>query len=225
MLDLCAPDIVTQTAGLLPQPEHATIIEAQIFVARFGVDLRYQETILVAGPLVRQGVEICATFDRDRFLLRSLRSLHVDAHFRLDASGIVNLLHTHEGIVHAAVRSGARYNDLLDQFEFEGPYWVESVDQIIGITMGGRVTQGAQGVQRFDRFLRLVGCIHALGLVNDDNRVCGLHELDGLATGELVAFLVDDVALLFFLGAREVLAKGVDVDDQNLKCVVHCKLA
>ena len=67
--------------------------------------------------------------------------------------------------------------------------------------------------------------VHALRLVDDDDRACRLHELDGLAPGELVAFLVDDVALLLLFGAGEILAESVDVDDQNLQCVAHRELA
>src|SRR5207253_10565842 len=65
----------------------------------------------------------------------------------------------------------------------------------------------------------------ALGLVDGDNLACRLDALDGLATGELVAFLVDDVACLLLFGASKILAESVDVDDQNLKYVVHRKLA
>ena len=157
VLDLCAPDVVAQTADLLAQPEHAAIVEAQIFVARFGVDLGDHEAVLVAGPLVGQGVEVRAVLDRDRLLLRSLRSLHVDAQLRLDAFLVVDLLHAHEGVVRAAVRSGAGHDDLLDQPQLEGPHRVEPVDQVVGIAVGGRVAQGAQRVQRLDRLLRLVG--------------------------------------------------------------------
>ena len=69
-----------------------------------------------------------------------------------------------------------------------------------------------------------VGGIDALGLVDDDDGPGRLHELDGLAAGELVALLVDDVALLLVLGAGEVLAEGVDVDDQDLQGVAGGEL-
>ena len=67
--------------------------------------------------------------------------------------------------------------------------------------------------------------VHALRLVDDDDRPRRLHELDGLAPGELVALLVDDVALLLCLGAGEVLAEGVDVDDEDLQRVAGGELA
>ena len=91
--------------------------------------------------------------------------------------------------------------------------------------MRGRVAQGAERIEGLDRLLRLVGRVHALRLVDDDDRARRLHELDRLAAGELVALLVDDVALLLFLGAGEVLAEGVDVDDQDLQRVAGRELA
>ena len=66
--------------------------------------------------------------------------------------------------------------------------------------------------------------VHALRLVDDDDGPRRLHELDRLAAGELVALLVDDVALLLVLGAGEVLAEGVDVDDENLQRVAGGEL-
>ena len=69
-----------------------------------------------------------------------------------------------------------------------------------------------------------VGAIHALGFVNDDDGPRRLHELDRLATGELVALFVDDIALLLFLSAGEVLAESIDIDDQDLQRVADREL-
>ena len=91
--------------------------------------------------------------------------------------------------------------------------------------MRGRIAERAKRIQRLDGLLRLVRGIHALRLVDDDDGPRRLHELDGLAAGELVALLVDDVALLLLLRAGEILAEGVDVDDQNLQRVAGGKLA
>ena len=125
----------------------------------------------------------------------------------------------------AAVRGRARDDDLLDELQLEGPHRIESVDEVVGIPVGGGIAERAERIQRLDGLLRLVGRIHALRLVDDDDRPRRLHELDGLAAGELVALLVDDVALLLFLGAGEILAEGVDVDDQDLQRVAGGELA
>jgi hypothetical protein len=58
-----------------------------------------------------------------------------------------------------------------------------------------------------------------LRLVDDDDRPRRLHELDRLPSGEPVALLVNDVALLLLLRAGEVLREGVDIDDENLQGV------
>ena len=91
--------------------------------------------------------------------------------------------------------------------------------------MRGRVAQRAERVERPDGLLRFVGGIHALRLVDDDDGARRLHELDRLAAGEPVALLVDDVALLLLLGAGEVLAEGVDVDDEDLQRVAGRRTA
>ena len=85
--------------------------------------------------------------------------------------------------------------------------------------MRGGVAERAKRIEGPDGLLRLVRGIHALRLVDDDDGPGGLDELDGLPAGKLVALLVDDVALLLVFGAGEVLAKGVDVDDQDLQRV------
>ena len=112
----------------------------------------------------------------------------------------------------------------MTSLQLEGPHRVEPVDQVVGIAVRGGVAQRAKRIERLDRLLGLVGGVHALRLVDDDDGPGRLHELDGLAAGELVALLVDDVALLLFLGAGEVLAEGVDVDDQDLQRVADGEL-
>ena len=143
--------------------------------------------------------------------------LHVDAELGLDALLVVDLLDAHEGVVGRALGGRAGDHDLLDQLQLEGAHRVEPVDEVVGIAVRGGVAQGAERIERLDRLLGLVGGVHALRLVDDDDGPRRLDELDGLAAGELVALLVDDVALLLFLGAGEVLAEGVDVDDQDLQ--------
>src|SRR5262249_13413430 len=113
----------------------------------------------------------------------------------------------------------------LDQLQLKGSYRVEPVDQIVRVTVGGRVPQGAKRIERLDRLLRLIGRVDTLGLVDDDDGPRRLHKLDGLVSRELVTLFVDDVALLLFFGAGEVLAEGIDVDDQNLQRIAGGELA
>ena len=121
--------------------------------------------------------------------------LHVDAQLGLDAVLVVDLLDAHEGVVGGALGHGAGDDDLLDQLELEGAHGVEPVHQVVRVAVRGRVAQRAERIERPDGLLRLVGGVHALRLVDDDDGPGGLHELDGLAAGEPVALLVDDVAL------------------------------
>ena len=158
-------------------------------------------------------------------LLRPVACLDVDAQLGLDALLVVDLLDADEGVVGRRLGRGTGHDDLLDQPQLEGAHRIEPVDQVVRVAVRGRVAQRAERIQRLDRLLRLVGGIHALRLVDDDDGPRRLHELDRLAAGELVALLVDDVALLLRLGAGEVLAERVDVDDQDLQRVAGRELA
>ena len=61
--------------------------------------------------------------------------------------------------------------------------------------------------------MRLVGIIHALWFVNNDDGTRGLHKFDRGTTREAVTFLVDDVAFLLLVRASEVLTEGINIDD------------
>jgi hypothetical protein len=63
-----------------------------------------------------------------------------------------------------------------------------------------------------------------LRFINDHNRARSLNKLHGLSAGEFVALLVNDIALLFGLGASKVFPKSVNVDDKDLQRVAGCKL-
>ena len=215
VLDLHPPDVLAHPADFIAQPHDAAVGEADEFVARLGVDLGDLEAVAVAGPLIRQAEEVGSVLDRDRFLLRPLGRLDVDADFRLDARLVVDLLDADEGVVGSALGGRAGDDDLLDQPKLEGPHRVETVDQVVRVAVRGGISQRAKWVECLDR-LPAAPCsrrIDALRLVDDDDGPGRLHELDGLPAGEFVAFLVDDVALLLRLGAGEILAEGVDVDD------------
>ena len=192
--------------------------------AGLGVDFHHREALGIAGPLIGEDKQVRPILDGDRLLFGSLRRLHVNAQLGLDALLIVDLLDPHEGVVGRALGRGAGHHDLLDQLQLEGPHRVQPVDQVVGIAVRGGVAQGAQWIERLDGLLGLVGGIDALRLVDDDDGPGRLHELNGLAARELVAFLVNDVALLLFLGAGEVLAEGVDIDDQDLQRVAGGEL-
>src|ERR1700694_6310124 len=88
--------------------------------------------------------------------------------------------------------------------------------------MRGRVPQRAKRIQRLNGVLRLVGRVDALGFVNDHNRSRCLYELNRLVAGELVALLVDHIALPRF---RKVLYESLDIDDQDLQRVATGELS
>ena len=150
--------------------------------------------------------------------------LDVDAELGLDALLVVDLLDADKGVVRPALGGGTADDDLLDQPKLKRPHRVEPVNQVVRVAVRGGVAERAKRIECPDRFLGLLRRIDALRLVDDDDGPGGLDELDGLPAGELVALLVDDVALLLFLGAGEVLAEGVDVDDQNLHRVADGEL-
>jgi hypothetical protein len=149
----------------------------------------------------------------------------VDPELGLDAIPVVDLFHAHEGVVGRPFRRGAGHHDLLDELQLEGADGVEPVDQVVGVAVCGRVAKRTKRVECLDGPLRPVGRVDALGLVDDDDGARGLDELDRLAARELVALLVDHVAPLLCLGAGEVLAEGVDVDDQDLERVAGRELS
>lgn len=89
---------------------------------------------------------------------------------------------TDERIVSSTLTDSARYYDLLNQPKLERTHGVEPVDQIVGITMCGGIPKGAERVERLYRFLRLLGAVHRLRFIDNDNGACSLHEFDGLTT-------------------------------------------
>ena len=117
-----------------------------------------------------------------------------------------------------------RHNDLFHQAHLVGPDRVQFVDMIVEIAVRRRIAQRAERIEGLDRFLGFGRVVHALGLVDDHDRICRGHELDGLSARELVILLEDDVALLFLFRSREILAEGIDVDDHDLDRVAHGEL-
>ncbi len=207
-------------AHFLTLAESPTIAEADVLVAGFGIDLGHLETVLIVSSFVGEGEQVGTVLDGDRLLFWAAVGLHMDAQLGLDAFLVVDLLDAHEGVVGGSLRYRACDDDLLHQLQLESAHRIEPIDEVIGIAVRGGVAQGAEWVERFDRFLSLVGRVHTLRLVDDHDGPGCLHELDGLAAGELVALFIDHVALLLSLGAGEVLAEGVDVDDQDLQVLL-----
>ena len=150
--------------------------------------------------------------------------LDVDADFGLDARLVVDLFDADEGVVGPALGGGTGDDDLLDQPKLKRPHRVEPVNQVVRVPVCGGVTERAKRIECPDRLLGLFGGIDALRLVDDDDGPGRLDEFDGLPAGKFVTLLVNDVALLLLLGAGEVLAEGVDVDDQDLQRVADGEL-
>jgi len=215
--NLYPPYLLAQTADLLAQSQGSAIGKADERATRLGVDLGHLEALRVVRPFVGQHEQVGALFYGDRLLLRPRRRPHVDAELRLDALFVINLLDTHEGVVGRILGCGACHHDVFDQIQFKGAHRIEAVDEVVGIAVGGRVAQRAERVHGLDRLLRPLGGVHALRLVDDHDRARRLRKLDRRAAGKPVALLVNDIALAFFVGAGEVLAEGVDVDDHDLE--------
>ena len=135
----------------------------------------------IRRPLVGQLEQVGAILHRDRFLLRPVRRLHVNAELGLDALLVVDLLDADEGVVGPALGRGAGDDDLLDQTQLKCPHRVEAVNEVVRVAVRGGVPKRAKRIQRPDGFLRLFGGIDALRLVNDDDGTRGLHEFDRAA--------------------------------------------
>src|SRR6185503_8869676 len=176
------------------------------------------------GSLIRQGEKIRALLHCDRLFLRSVLRLHVDAEFRLNALPVVNLLYSDERLIGCTVCDGAGDHDLFDQLQLKRPDRIEAIDEVVRVPVRRRVSERAQRVQSANCFLSLLRRVNALGFVNDHDGTSGLNELDGPAA-EAIPILVHYVAALLVLRAREVLSKGVNIDDLNLQRVARGKLA
>ena len=116
-------------------------------------------------------------------------------------------------------------NDLFDEPKVEGANRVEGINQVVGISMRRRIAQGAERIQGTDGFLCLVRAVHALRLVNDDNRIGRANEFNRLAPRQFVGLFENDVALLLVFSAGEILAERINVDDENLNLVADRELA
>ena len=72
-----------------------------------------------------------------------------------------------------------------------GVQGVQTVHHVVRLPVGGGVAQGEQGVE-LAQALPSLAALHALGLVNDENRPGGRDDVDGAAAPEAVRPLVDD---------------------------------
>ena len=80
---------------------------------------------------------------------------------------------------------------LFDEPAVVGIDGVETVDHVVLVGVGGRVTEGAEGVHGLERLLPrpLHPTVHALRLVDDDDGVRGANEVDGPFAAGLLAVL------------------------------------
>ena len=62
VLDLRPPHVVAHSADFLAKPQHAPVVEANVFIARLGVDFRDLKTVLVAGAFARKAANRSAPF-------------------------------------------------------------------------------------------------------------------------------------------------------------------
>ena len=144
----------------------------------------------------------------------------------------LEVLDLDEGLVRVFQLDHRIHADLLDQTQFVGAHRVQRINQVVGVAMGRRIAQRAQGIQARDGLLAEVG-FEVLRFVQDHDGVRGLDELDGRHPG--FAHLVDDIAPIFpplsprGRGAgREgagILGEGVDVNDQNLNGIRKGEMA
>ena len=89
-----------------------------------------------------------------------------------------------------------------------GVQGVQTVHHVVRLPVGGGVAQGEQGVE-LAQALPSLAALHALGLVNDENRPGGRDDVDGAAAPEAVRPLVDDP----LVPAR---VERLHVDDHNV---------
>lgn len=83
--------------------------------------------------------------------------------------------------------------------------------------MGGRVAEHEERVQTLDGGLRLLGIVHALRLVDDDDGIALCYELArATPANQLLAPAMEEVALVLLAVFGEFLVEGLDVDDHDL---------
>ena len=109
--------------------------------------------------------------------------------------------------VKAACHLVGGHADLFDQPHLVGVHRGQAVEQIDLFPVGGRVTEHTQRVKGGNRILCLLSVIHALRLINDNDRVCVLDVADGRFSVEPVLLLIDDILRL---------AESVNIDNHDL---------
>lgn len=97
--------------------------------------------------------------------------------------------------------------DLLHQPHLVSIHRGQAVEQVDLFPVGGRIPEHTQRVQRGDSVLGLLRAVHALGLVNDNDRVRVLNVTNRRLAVEPVLLLVDDVLRL---------AESVNIDYHDL---------
>ena len=120
------------------------------------------------------------------------------------------------GPVEAARLMVGGYADLLDQAHLAGVYRSQPVEQIHFFPMSSGVAEHAQRVERGNGVLGLLGAVYALGLINNDNRVCALNVSNCRLAIEPVVLLINHI-LRF--------PESVNVDNHDLDIAADRKLS
>ena len=181
--DLHLPKVIAQAALFLADVQRPAIGERDVFAAGRRVHIIHDKSVPVNFPLAGQHEQIFLPFDFESFLLHAVAGVDMDfqlGEWSLPGGFVVNRLHLHIGVVESVLAGDAGDNDLFHQPQFVGADRVKFIDQIIRVLVRGRITQRAKRIQRPDGFLRLLGVVHALRLVNDDDGMRGLHEFNRL---------------------------------------------
>ena len=96
-----------------------------------------------------------------------------------------------------------------------GAQRVKPIDHIVFFLMRGGIAQRKERLELFEAFLGLFA-LHALRLVDDQNRIRLCNNIDGLAAAEGIKFFVNDALVLAGI-------ERLHVDDHDVDRAVGCK--
>ena len=234
LADLLFEYIVMDAVFLLLRLQSRVIGKAHIFRAGLRVYLIHH-IALITGMVGVVG-QVRALLKLDGLFLGAVRRIFENHHRGrrcLGFAAVANLTQLQVSLVHIALGLDGRHRDLLHQLHVVSFHRAELVHHVVGVAVGGGITQGEQWLQVIHRPAGLGSVIHRLRLVDDQHRPHVLDEFDGLDARHPVLLPVNHRELLDLLRRQAVVTvhipgvplKRLDVDHHNLQRVGGGKLA
>ena len=216
-LDLCfLDDIFVHTADRLAEHNRFGVGKLHAFKSGRAVDSG-DRIAVIHFTLAGKKEQVVVRFYRNRLSCnRSALCLNVHLDFGAEAVVVGDGKQADIRLVEIICHRVGRNANLLDQPHLISVNRRQTVKQIDPLPMRGGITQHARRMQRSNRLFRLIGVIHALRLVDDNDRSGILYVPHRRFAVQFVLRLVDDV-LRF--------AESVDIDDHDLNITACRKLS